>query len=97
MKDQLEAEHPELAINLLGVNEVGHEAGNTLVTTGRDIPWLQDTAESDWWGIWDPTYRDVIVLDGHGELVLVYNLTQKPITENANYFELYDLLVSLAQ
>jgi hypothetical protein len=97
MKDQLELEHPELPIALLGVNEYGHEAGNTLVTTGRDIPWLQDTEETDWWTIWDPTYRDVIILDGQGELVAVFNLTEKPITENENYFELYDLLVSLAQ
>jgi hypothetical protein len=97
MQDQLELEHPELDIQLLGVNEEGHEAGNELVTTNRDIPWLQDTAESDWWGIWDPAYRDVIILDGQGELVAIYNLTDKPITENENYFELYDLLVELAQ
>lgn len=96
MQDQLEAEHPELAIALLGVNEVGHEAGNNLVTTGRDIPWLQDTVEADWWGIWDPTYRDVIILDENGELAAIYNLTQNPITEDANYLELYELLISLA-
>jgi hypothetical protein len=97
MQDQLKAEHPELAIDLLGVNETGHEAGNTLVTTDRDIPWLQDTAEADWWGVWDPNYRDVIILDEQGELAAVFNLTDKPITDDANYLELYDLLVSLAQ
>jgi hypothetical protein len=97
MQDQLDLEHPELAIQLLGVNEEGHEAGNVLVTTNRKIPWLQDTVETDWWGIWDPNYRDVIILDGQGELAAIYNLTDNPITENANYFELYDLLVELAQ
>jgi hypothetical protein len=96
MQNQLDAEHPELAIQLIGVNELGHEAGNTLVTTNRDLPWLQDSAEADWWGIWDPAYRDVIILDGEGQLAAIYNLTDKPITENVNYFELYDLLVELA-
>lgn len=96
MQTQLDAEHPELAIQLLGVNEEGHEGGNTLVCTGRDIPWLQDTVETDWWGTWDPAYRDVIILDAEGELAAIYNLTDKPITEDANYLELYDLLVELA-
>lgn len=81
----------------MGVNEEGHEAGNALAYAGRDIPWLQDTVETDWWGIWDPAYRDVIILDGQGQLAAIYNLTDKPITENANYFELHDLLVELAQ
>ncbi len=97
MQTQLDAEHPELAIALLGVNEAGHESGNPQVCSGRDIPWLQDTAEADWWGTWDPSYRDVILLDGQSEIVAIYNLTQKPITEDANYVELYDLLVELAQ
>jgi hypothetical protein len=84
-------------VQILGVNELGHEAGNPLMTADRDLPWLQDTAEADWWGIWAPGYRDVIFLDGEGELVAIYNLTDHPITENANYFELYDLVVALAQ
>lgn len=96
MQAQLDAEHPELEIALLGVNELGHEAGNAQVTTGRTIPWLQDTADADWWGSWAVTYRDVIILDGQSELVGIYNLTEHSLLDDANYQALYDLLVSLA-
>lgn len=96
MQAQLDAEHPELDIALLGVNELGHEAGNALVCEGRTIPWLQDTAEADWWGSWAPTYRDVVILDAQSELVGVYNLTDHSLLDDANYQALYDLLVSLA-
>jgi hypothetical protein len=97
MQAALDADHPELEIDILGVNEVGHESGNDLVCTGNDIPWLQDTAEADWWGTWSPTYRDVIILDGDGELAAVFNVTEKALTDQANYDELYNLLVELAQ
>lgn len=64
---------------------------------GRDLPWLQDTSAADWWGVWSPDYRDVVILGGAGELAAVYNLTDKPITEDANYAELEALLIEIAQ
>ena len=97
MQIALDAEHPELEIDILGVNQAGHEVGNDLITDGNDIPWLQDTLEAGWWGTWNPTYRDVIILDGQGELAAVFNLTDKPVTTQANYDELYALFVELAQ
>ena len=64
---------------------------------GRDIPWLQDTTETDWWDTWAVTYRDVIILDGSGELADIYNLTDNPITEDEHYVELKALLVELGE
>ena len=64
---------------------------------GRDLPWLQDTTAADWWGRWSPTYRDVIIVDGKGEVAAIYNLTEHSLTEDANYAELEALLVSIAQ
>ena len=64
---------------------------------GRDLPWLQDTASADWWGEWAPTYRDVIILDGRGEVAGIYNLTEHTLTEEANFLELEAMLVEIAE
>ncbi len=97
MQGEFDTQYPDLAIELLGINETGFESANDTVSEGRDIPWLQDTSATDWWGTWTPTYRDVLILDGEGELAGVFNLTDKPITEDANYVELKALIVEIAQ
>jgi len=97
MQQEFETQYPDLDIAILGVNEVGFEGGNEGMCDGRDLPWLQDTAAADWWGVWAPTYRDVIILDGDGELAGVFNLTDKPITVDDNYVELKQLLVDVAE
>lgn len=58
---------------------------------------MQDTSAADWWGRWAPTYRDVVILDGEGRLVTTFNLTDRPVTEDANYAALRDLLIDTAQ
>lgn len=97
MQTELDAEYPDLGIEIVGVNEAGHESANATICEGRDLPWLQDTNAADWWGRWSPTYRDVVILDGQGELADVYNLTSHPVTDQGNYDELKGLLVELAQ
>ena len=62
MQQELDSENPELAISILGVNEFGHDSANTVATTDRDLPWLQDLDEngdggSDTWDSWDVTFR----------------------------------------
>lgn len=64
---------------------------------GRDLPWLQDTKDADWWGEWIPTYRDVIILDGAGEVAAIYNLTQNSLTIEDNYVELKATLIEIAE
>ena len=64
------------AHRILGLNEVGHESGNDAFCEGRDLPWLQDTADAGVWQEWGVVYRDVVILDADGEAVEVYNLTE---------------------
>ena len=61
---------------IVGINEVGHEVGNPLITNGRNLPWLQDTAEAKVWAAWGAEFRDVIVLDAENRRVGTLNLTR---------------------
>ena len=64
MQNELDADHPELEIQILGVNGAGYEAGNETITLGRDLPWLQDVdGQSNAWTSWDVAYRDVAIAD----------------------------------
>ncbi len=63
----------------------------------RDQPWLQDTADTDWWGTWAVGYRDVIIMDSAGELAGIYNLTDNPLTNDDNYATLKALLIEVAE
>jgi hypothetical protein len=47
MQDELDA--AGLDVVIFGVNGVGHESGNANVTLGRDLGWLQETAEEPVW------------------------------------------------
>jgi hypothetical protein len=67
------------------------------VTSGRDIPWLQDTTDEAVWDTWDPTYRDVIILDGNNEIIAIYNLTTNSLATEENYEELKALLIEAAE
>ena len=77
-------------VQILGVNEAGHESGNDGFTEGRDLPWLQDTEDVDVWGTWGVDYRDVIVLDPTGVPLFRYNLTEHDL--GVDYDELKQLL-----
>ena len=80
-------------IQIFGVNEPGYESGNASITSGRDLPWLQDTVEEAVWDTWDPTYRDVIILDGNNEIYDVFNLTTDTLSNPDNYNALNALLI----
>ena len=80
-------------IQIFGVNEPGYESGNSSITSGRDLPWLQDTVEEAVWDTWDPTYRDVIILDGNNEIYDVFNLTTDTLSNPDNYNALKALLI----
>lgn len=85
-----------MPVSLVGVNESGLESGNAAVTTGRDLPWLQDVPEVDLWTTWDVGYRDVWILDGENRLLTVYNLSDNDLREPEHYEELKALLVEAA-
>lgn len=80
-------------VQILGVNEMGHESRNSSITEGRDLPWLQDTDAEGVWESWKPTYRDVIVLGPEGDEVGVFNLTDQDLGDEFHYDALLQLFV----
>jgi hypothetical protein len=96
MQDELAADHPELAISLHHVNEIGYDSGNETLMSETDLPILQDDTTADVWNQWGATWRDVYVLDGDNEIYAIYNLTSHDLSDPANYAELYDLFVAAA-
>lgn len=96
MQDELDAQQAALGIRLFGVNQAGYEDGNSVMTDGRTLPWLQDTAASDAWGRWGVEYRDVVVVDEAGYPVAVYNLSYNDLATEANYAALWELLITEA-
>ncbi len=84
------------------MNPVGFETGNASITSGRDIPWLQDV-DSDgdgttdvWLTAWPYVYRDVVLVDENNEVQDVYNLTQHDLSEAENYGELKQKFLDVA-
>ena len=96
MQKELDALSTQVEIHILGVNEQGLEVGNSIITDGRTLPWLQDTAAENVWASWQVTYRDVIVLDAKNFPVAVYNLTEHDLANSSNYDGLKKLLVDTA-
>jgi hypothetical protein len=88
MQNQLLMENPATKIRILGVNDAGHERGNTAMTSGRTLPWLQDTAADAVWTSWAVTNRDLVILDAANVKRDVYNLTSNDLADPVNYDEL---------
>ncbi len=83
-------------LQILAVNEAGHESALSTMADGGDIPLLQDDADANVWASWSVTYRDVIVLNGDNETVGVYNLTPNDLGEPAKYMALKQLFLDAA-
>ncbi|HEX5135580.1 MAG TPA: hypothetical protein VFY93_01280 [Planctomycetota bacterium] len=66
------------------------------MTTGRDLPWTQDTATQHVWTQWRVTYRDVIILDTNNVPVGVLNLTTHDLANPVNYALLKAMLKAAA-
>lgn len=105
MQGELSSEYPDKPITIIGVNEVGHESGNALMSEGRSVALLQDVDANNngvsdvWYDQWDITYRDVRILNQENELVGAVNLTPPAgfdLSENANYEALKQILVDVA-
>ena len=93
----MNSDYPLLDITILGVNDTAFSSGNEAITEGRDLPWLQNTAEADVWNAWGVTYRDVWILDGENHLVDVFNVTANPLSDPMNYDTLKQMFLDAAQ
>ena len=102
MQDELDADHGDLNIEILGINGLNNHLGNGLATATVDVPWLQDVdsdndGQSDVWGnLLAYDWRDVVILDSENEVVSVYNLTQNGLEDSENYEELKNIFISAA-
>ncbi len=101
MQAELDADYASLDIQLLGVNKVGREDGNSTAVEGRDIPLLQDVdsdgdGASDAWKLWNAEWRDVVILDKNNETFATYNLTTYNLAVPDNYNALRQLLIDAA-
>lgn len=84
MQKALDVSHPG-KVQIVTVNYAGHESGVPAATAGRTLPVLQDTATDDVVGSWQPTYRDVVIVDQKNVPVAIYNLTTNDLGVPANY------------
>ncbi len=92
MQQELEAAPGPRPIRILGINQAGRESHNSVITEGRALPWLQDTAAVDVWLSWAIAYDDVVVVGPDGRVAEVFNLSARSLTEPDNYAALADLL-----
>ena len=96
---ELNATHPDLDIQILGMNQAGLEIGNPNVTEGHEIPWVQDVdsdndGKSDHWlNTWDYAYRDVVIVDANNVPQDVYNLTVNDLGVQSNRDQLTQLIL----
>jgi|GEM_PF-650540 len=101
MQNDFDTNHPELGIQILGVNGAGFAGGNGSITSGRDAPWLQDLdgnndGLSDVWASWGVAYRDVVILDADNAKVGTFNLTTYNLQVPENYDTLRQLFINAA-
>jgi hypothetical protein len=81
---------------LIGINLAGM-GNNDWFCENADLPWLQDTRNTDWWDNWGATYRDVIILDREGNEQAVFNLTRHDLWDPLEYQAFKTLLLEVAQ
>lgn len=91
----MNAQNPAIPVHILGVNEANVGTADFFVA-GKTLPWLQDTPAVNVWGLWNVAFRDVVVLDGEGKPIAVYNVTVHPLSDPANYAELKAILQNAA-
>ena len=97
MQNELDALSLPVPIHLLGVNLVGYEAGNAAICQGRDLPWLQDTAEQNATGKWSALAFHLIILDAQNQFLADADLSAKSLATQLNYDELKAQLVAAAE
>ena len=96
MQKELAGATTKKKIQILGVNGIGLESGNSIITAGRTLPWLQDTLAEDVWNDWVVEHRDAIVLDADNRPIAAFNLTTYDLSKAENFAALKSILVAAA-
>lgn len=103
MQAELATSRPDLAIQLLAVNENGRASGNAGMVAGRSLPLLQDLDTNNnglsdvWTESWDVTYRDVVIVNAENQSLGAVNLTVYNLADAANYSALREILIDTAE
>lgn len=96
MQQELDDLKLPVAVNILGINQAGHEGSNESACQGKDIPWLQEVPNQPVWATWAVTYRDVIILNENNEVVGKYNLNDHNLSNTGDYNALKNMLIKFA-
>ena len=96
MQTDLETNHPNLDIEIFGINMIGTSSGVSIFSSSLNLPTVQDDGALGIWNDWGAQWRDVYILNEHNELVLVYNLTQYSLSNSTNYNTLLQHFVDTA-
>ncbi len=73
MQQEITAALPRTEVRIIGVNRIGAEGGNPVITHDRTVPWLQDVPEAKAWKAWMAVAYDLIVVDPQGRVAFVGN------------------------
>jgi hypothetical protein len=96
MQAEIDAENWPVHAQILGVNEAGAESDNARMCEGRSLPWLQDTASVNAWGLWNVSLRDIVILDRHNVWFAVFD-GDLDLSRPVNYDALKSLLRQASQ
>jgi hypothetical protein len=94
VQDDLDVNYGSLGIEILGVNIIGGESGNPLLTSLVDLPWLQDDSSTEVADLWGAAQREMVLLDEENLPIHRHDLTQHDICASAEASALLNLLVS---
>lgn len=96
MQAELSAEYPNIPIHIIGINQIGAEAGMPDVALISTLPVVNDDQTEDVWTDWGAQWRDVHILNPNNEVVSTYNLTTYNLSDPTNYATLKQLFVDAA-
>lgn len=87
----------EIAAHFLAVNGQGHAEAVDLLSEEGTLPVLQDEKDADVWGLWQISYRDVVVANADLQPIARINLTEHDLGDAEVYDALRDLVLDVAE
>jgi hypothetical protein len=97
IRQELEEEGSSLQIEIIGINAIGREADNDVITASNKLKWLQDDELHRVWDSWGPDYRDVYILNTKTLWMDKINLTNNDMALEKNRDKLKAKLLAAAE
>ena len=97
IRQELEEDGSPLQIEIIGINAIGREADNDVITASNKLKWLQDDELHRVWDSWDPDYRDVYILNTKTLWMDEINLTNNDMALEKNRDKLKAKLLAAAE